>query len=141
MSETEKFPPIPVRDGGLVAWAIETLGVILLMGPLLVVVLGRSNDAGLFFDMFRGQLLTALFVLLSGYWFTTGVLSALSRSHRIWMWLYPGAATVLWAVHMQLYFFSSLGRHTHSSLTLLAIGASLVLFCTLVGTWSLWKWR
>ena len=122
----------------ILVWLMETSSVVLLMGPVLILIFGRSNDTGFIADVLRVQLLTAVFISLSGFWVTTAILSLISRRHRVWSWVYPRFAALLWIIHAQ-FFFAGWGRASDSTLRIQAAGACLVLTCALVGSWIVWK--
>jgi hypothetical protein len=114
------------------AWLFEMLCVVVLMGPATILIFGRSNDVGLAFDLVRVQVLTATFILVSGYWVTTAVLAAVLGRH--WVWFYPVGSAALWVAHVQLA-FAGTKRPTESALQIEVLGAAVVFLCSAVGSW------
>ena len=122
----------------LAIWLVEMLCAIMLLSPLLIALFGRSNGNSLSQDLVLGLGLSGFFILASGYFATTGVLSVLLRRRNIW--IYPTLVAVLFVGHEQAFFK---GRHApdFSDVKIQIAGACVMFTVGLLGNWFAERWR
>lgn len=121
----------------LVVWVVEMISVAIAMGPVLVLISGRTTGASLARDVIEGQVLAGTFLFMSGFAITTAFLSAFSGRKRLW--LYPLISAALWVAHVQ-FLSSGVSLPDKSNLGIKMAGALVVLLCTSIGTYCLRRW-
>lgn len=113
----------------LVVWSLEMLLVSAALGIILYAWFGPPPVS---YDVLRDIVgyaaMTAVFMFGSGYLLTSAISSVTLRGCRFW--LYPVVAAALFIVHLQ--FFAS-GWTTSERLPIQALGACIVIVCTLAG--------
>ena len=120
----------------LAMWSVETLCEALLLMVFLTVLWREQGQSSLADDLglaFVGT--TFVFMVSSGYLFTTGLFGVVWRSPI--PWVYPAIAVALFIAHVQ---FFATGWTAHTKVPVQVGGACIVFACTFLGTRSLRKW-
>jgi hypothetical protein len=114
------------------------LSQIALLAPLLLTLFGRSNGNSLGEDVVLALGLSAFFVVASGYFATTAILSVVLRGRPIW--IYPLVAAVFFMGHEQVFFK---GRHAPdaSDLKIQIAGGGVVFASAFFGNWLARRWK
>jgi hypothetical protein len=119
----------------LAAWFVEIVLEALLIGCLLVILSGPSKSSLVNDVLFAAASTAVVFMVGSGYLFTSAIFGVAWRSQR-W-WLYPAIAAALFVIHVQCF---ATGWKLSFRAQVEAIGALIVFACTVAGGYCLRNW-
>lgn len=92
---------VPISNA-LTVWLVEMICDIVFLAQILVALFGRSSGNSLAGDLLLGLGLSSFFILASGYFAATALLSEALRKWSAWT--YPFVSAVLFAGHEQIFF-------------------------------------
>ena len=118
----------------ITVWLVETASEAFLVSVLLIVLstsYGPSQQ-GLIRDLGTGFFGTLLFFFTTGYLLTTAIADALWRNKKIWV--YPFIVSILFSVHLQIFFLVTGGWDSAERLPVRIAGPCIAFACTYVGS-------
>lgn len=120
----------------LTMFLAETLSAAVLIGVFLLVLSGRSRGSTVAEDLLLGIVGTVIvFMIGSGYLFTTAVFGVIWRSRK--SFLYPLIGLGLFIAHVQ---FFVTGWDLPFKLKVQTGGGCIVFVCSYLGSWLLRQW-